>query len=397
MKHIVMVLDHSYPPDLRVENEVRTLVSAGYEVTVLAIGPDIRPANEHSGYARIIRARIPAQFRNKMRGLSGSFPFLDWYVGFLLTRLNRELPFDAVHAHDLYLFGACIKAGKRLGVPVVGDMHENWVEALRHYKWSTSIPGKWVVDLDKWQQLEDKWTREVDHLIVVIEEMAERLSSNGLPAKHITTVPNTIHLDDFKSWPLQHLGGFDALRPRLIYTGGMDGHRGLEDVILAMPTIAKRHPSVELVLVGDGAVQPDLRALVTSLGMNEHVVFTGWQDQQRVKSYMAACDIGIIPHKKTVHTDHTIPHKLFHYMYMELPCVVSDCKPLKRIVEETNAGLVYTSGKPEELAKHAITLIDSSEMRKKMGVAGAAAVKDRYNWNATSGGLVSAYRSLIGS
>jgi len=55
MAHILMVLDHSYPPDLRVENEVKTLVSAGYLVTVLAIGPDDRPAMEESGGARIFR------------------------------------------------------------------------------------------------------------------------------------------------------------------------------------------------------------------------------------------------------------------------------------------------------------------------------------------------------
>lgn len=396
MNHILMVLDHAYPPDLRVENEVKTLVSAGYEVTVLAIGPDSREALEESGSSRIIRARIPAQMRNKMRGLAGSFPFLDWYLGSKLSKLYSAHPFQAIHAHDLYLFGACIKAGKKLGVPVVGDMHENWVEALRHYKWSTSIPGKWVVNLEKWQVLEDKWTREVDRLIVVIEEMAERLVQNGLPSSHISTVPNTINLDDFASWPLKHLAGFEELRPRLIYTGGMDRHRGLEDVVRAMPFITKEHPTAELVLVGDGSVKSEIEALVSDLGMDQHVLFTGWQDQQKVKSYMASCDIGIIPHKKTIHTDHTIPHKLFHYMFMELPCIVSDCKPLKRIVNETECGLVYESGRPEELAAHAIALINSAELRKKQGLAGSAAVRDRYNWDGTATSLVNVYRTLIG-
>lgn len=391
-----MVLDHAYPPDLRVENEVKTLVSAGYEVTVLAIGPDSRNELEESGSSRIVRARIPTQMRNKMRGLAGSFPFLDWYLGSKLRKLYTSHPFHAIHAHDLYLFGACIKAGKKLGIPVVGDMHENWVEALRHYKWSTTIPGKWVVNLEKWQVLEDKWTQEVDHLIVVIEEMAERLTQNGLPSSHISTVPNTINLDDFASWPLQPLPGYEELRPRLIYTGGMDRHRGLEDVVRAMPFITKEHPTAQLVLVGDGSVKSEIEALVSDLGMDQHVLFTGWQGQEKVKSYMAACDIGIIPHKKTIHTDHTIPHKLFHYMFMELPCIVSDCKPLKRIVNETQCGFVYESGRPGELAAHAIALINSAELRKKQGIAGSAAVRDRYNWDQTATALVNVYRELIG-
>jgi glycosyltransferase involved in cell wall biosynthesis len=396
MAHILMVLDHAYPPDLRVENEVKTLVSAGFEVTVLAIGPDRRPALEEDGSSRIIRARIPAQLRNKMRGLAGSFPLLDLYLGHLLKKIHRIHPFDALHAHDLYLFGATIKAGKKLDVPVVGDMHENWVEALRHYKWSTTVPGKWVVNLEKWQKLEDRWTREVDHLIVVIEEMAERLILGGLDPGHITTVPNTIHLDDFASWPVEHLAGFDDPRPRLIYTGGMDRHRGLEELIRAMPLILKKHKSAELVLVGGGAVEGELKELVSSLGLDEQVVFAGWQKQHLVKSYLATCDVGVIPHKKTVHTDHTIPHKLFHYMYMELPCLVSDCKPLKRIVSETKCGLVYASGSPEDLAQKAIRLLDDATLRKQAGAAGAKAVQEKYNWNATATGLVAVYRKLLG-
>ena len=395
MKHILMVLDHVYPPDLRVENEVITLTDAGYRVTVLSIGPDSRPNEEEDGLARIVRAKIPAQLRNKMRGLAGSVPLLDLYLGRLVRALHKRTPFDAIHAHDLYLFGAAIKAGKRLGVPVVGDMHENWVEALKHYKWSTTFPGKWVVNLDKWQQLEDQWTREVDHLIVVIEEMAARLESGGLLASHITTVPNTILMDEFESWPVERIAGLDEVRPRLIYTGGMDGHRGLEDVIRAMPLIAKAHPSVELVLVGDGAVKQELQLLVETLGVGHLVLFTGWQEQKRVKSFMAACDIGIIPHKKTVHTYHTIPHKLFHYMFMELPCIVSDCKPLKRIVEQTDCGLVYTSGAPEELASRAISLIDSAEKRREMGRKGAEAVREKYNWRATAHGLLAVYDQLL--
>ena len=390
-----MVLDHVYPPDLRVENEVRTLVKGGYRVTVLSVGPDTRPEMEKNGASQIIRSKIPAQLRNKMRGLAGSLPLLDLFLGRQLRRLMKNHPFDAIHAHDLYLFGACIKAGNKLGVPVVGDMHENWVEALRHYKWSTTIPGKWVVNLQKWQLLEDRWTREVDHLIVVIEEMAERLQATGLASSHITTVPNTISLAEFDSWPIERISDLTEPRPRLIYTGGMDRHRGLEDIIRAMPIIAEAHPSVELVLVGDGAVRTELQQLVEALGIGHLVLFAGWQDQKRVKSFMAACNIGIIPHKKTVHTDHTIPHKLFHYMNMELPCLVSNCKPLQRIVNETACGLVYTSGSPAELATHAIHLIDTKSDRDNMGKRGAAAVKEKYNWDATSKGLVSLYNQLF--
>ena len=36
---ILMVLDHPYPSDIRVENEARTLLEAGHDVGLLQIAP----------------------------------------------------------------------------------------------------------------------------------------------------------------------------------------------------------------------------------------------------------------------------------------------------------------------------------------------------------------------
>ena len=397
MAHILMVLDHAYPPDLRVENEVATLTRAGFEVTLLSIGPDSRPEVEEAGLARIVRSRIPAQMRNKMRGLAGSIPLLDLYLTRTIRKLHRTYRFDAIHAHDLYLFGACIRIGKKLDLPVVGDMHENWVEALKHYKWSTTFPGKWIVNLKKWEQLEMKWSSEVDHLIVVIEEMADRLLEKGIAPSTMTVVPNTIRLDDFAAWPLELIAGFEDSVPRLIYTGGMDRHRGLEDLIRALPDVIVRFPRVEVLMVGDGAVRPELESLAISQKVEQHIVFTGWQDQKKVKSYLALADVGIIPHKKTVHTDHTIPHKLFHYMFMGLPSIVSNCKPLERIVSEVGCGAVYPSGSPRKLADRICTLLEDAELRDRLSDAGKEAVATSYNWDATANGLIDVYTRLLGS
>jgi len=396
-RHILMVLDHKFPPDIRVENEARTLKKAGYDVTVLAIGPDSRKKNDVFEGGRIVRDRIWGQVRNKMRGLAGSVGLLDLYLLRRLTALHRERPIDAIHAHDLYLFGACIRAGRKLDIPVVGDMHENWVAALKHYKWSTSFPGKLVVNIQRWDKLELEWSLAVDHLIVVIEEMAERIHQRGVPHEQITVVPNTIHLGEFASWPLEQMEQYRAERPRILYTGGMDRHRGLEDPIRAMPRVLESIPDAELILVGDGSVRGELESLAGSLGLGDHVRFEGWQEQPRVKSFMAMADIGLIPHKKIVQNDHGIPHKLFHYMHMRLPCMVSNCRALERIVSETNCGRVYTSGSSDELASGLITLLGDAGERSRMGEAGFTAVRDRYNWDATAGGLVTAYQQIFSS
>ena len=149
-----MVLDHAFPPDLRVENEARTLVKAGFEVAIYAIGEDDRPTVEDREGIRIFRFRLDDRIRNKLRGLAGTIPMIEWVLGRGIRRIHSIWPFDVLHAHDLYLFGTCLRAGRRLQVRVVGDMHENWVHALSVYHWSTHFPGKAFIDLAKWDRLE---------------------------------------------------------------------------------------------------------------------------------------------------------------------------------------------------------------------------------------------------
>jgi glycosyltransferase involved in cell wall biosynthesis len=392
--HILMLLDQDFPPDLRVENEARTLAAAGYDVTVLSIAPDTRPVEDSLGPVRIVRARIPGQLRNKMRGLAGTLPLLHVFVHAQVKRIHRNHPVDVLHAHDLYLFGPALWSGRRLGMKVVGDMHENWVDALRSYAWSTRAPGKWVVRPDRWQVLEDRWSRAVDHLIVVIEEMAERLEDRGISADHMTVVPNTIRLDTFESWPTEPVPEIAGAGPVILYTGGMDRHRGLEELVDAMPTVLAAIPDAQLVLVGDGATRQELVDRCAVLGLEKAVLFTGWQPQERVKSFMAVASVGLIPHRRSIHTDHTIPHKLFHYMHMRLPVIASDCRPLVRILEDSEAGLTYTSGQSAELADRIVSLLQDPDRRHRMGEHGHAAVHERWNWDATATGLVAAYSRL---
>lgn len=393
--HILMVLDHAYPPDVRVENEARSLIKAGFEVSLLALAPDERPEWDVYEGVTIHRVRIPKKMRNVMRGLVSTAPLMDLYLARHIRQFYEQRPFDALHMHDLYLLGAGLKAGWQLGVPVVADLHENWVEALKHYAWSNRYPGKLVVSIPRWERTERRWVHAADRLIVVIEEAEDRYVAMGVPRERITVVPNTVNLAAFRGFELdESLVERMASPLTLVYTGGIDAHRGLETAVDAMPAILCEEPSARLVIVGDGRTRAELEARAAALGLGEHVTFEGWQPQDRLKSYIAAADICLIPHLKTVHTDATIPHKLFHYMFMGKPMVTTDCRPLERIVVEEQVGRVYASGDVRAFAESVLQLGADPEQRRAMGERGRDAVLTRYNWDATASGLVRLYHEL---
>ncbi len=392
---ILMVLDHSFPPDIRVENEARTLVKAGFEVTILAIGPDSRPVLDQLHGVRIRRDIVPNRIRNWMRGLAGTLSLPSLLLSRRIIQAHKDWPFDVLHLHDLYLFGGGIRAAKKLGVPLVGDLHENWVEALKHWKWSSSFPRNLVVSVPRWERLERAWIAEMDRLIVVVQEMGQRNESLGFPADRIIEVPNTILIDEFASYPIDH-ELVEAVRSPLtvVYTGGMDIHRGLDRVISAMSRVVAERPDARLYLVGTGRVRPELEAQANKAGLSEHVIFPGWQPQPLIRSYIEAADVCLVPHRRTVNTDAGLPHKLFHYMYARKPVVVTDCRPLDRIVSTERCGLVVPDGDPSAMAGAILELAADPQAAAEMGRLGHEAVKTRWNWDATSAGMVAMYRGF---
>jgi len=396
MARILMILDQSFPPDIRVENEARSLAEAGFEVTILAIGPDQRRKTDRLGEVRVIRDRMPATIRNKMRGLAGTIPLMEFYVAHRMKMIHSVWPYDFVHAHDLYLVGGALKAGRSLAIKVVSDLHENWVAALEQYAWSNRFPARLFINLKRWDRLETAWASSSDAVVVVIEEMAERLALKGVPEKLLTVVPNTVHTNSFDAYGIDKALAESIRSPlTMLYTGGMDRHRGIETAIRAMPLILETVPDARLVLVGDGAVRTDLEKLAASIGLGNAVRFEGWKSQDTIPSYIAGADIGLIPHVKTEHTDHTIPHKLFHYMHMGLPVLASNCKPLERILTETAAGMIHASGDHDALASTVLQLVRDDDARNQMGQNGRRAVANKYNWNYAGTALVTLYRELL--
>jgi len=99
----------------------------------------------------------------------------------------------------------------------------------------------------------------------------------------------------------------------------------------------------------------------------------------KVQSIMDEVHIGLIPHYATAAWNSTIPNKLFDYMLLGLPVIVSDAKPTARIVQAEGCGEVFQDRSPFDLAR-CIRALEPSQLRHQMGTAGRAAVQKRYNW-----------------
>lgn len=393
-----MILDNEFTGDLRVENEVSALAKAGYNVFVLAANHGNKPQEENYKGGKIIRVDLSKFRKKKTKALTNTM--FDFYTPFWskkIVEFIKDYNIDVLHAHDLYMLGPTFKAKKSFArnIVVVADLHENYPEGLKNYKFAQTFPGNILISIPKWERTEVEWVNKSDHIITVIEEAVERYKNLGVDEHKLNVVANYVNegeylKEEFNTEIVTKFKGSFVLT----YIGGFDIHRGLESVIKAVPLVKDEIPNIKIVLVGDGSNMQGLQKLTKDLGVENFVSFEGWQPSSLGASYLKGSDMALIPHLKTGHTDNTIPHKLFQYMLLEIPVVASNCNPLQRIVEKEKCGIIFKSNNHESLAKEILKVFHNTMELKAMGKRGKEAVQSTYNWDETAKNLIDLYERV---
>lgn len=385
----MLLANHNFPPDIRVDKEADALAMGGHESYVLCSRDKGQDAEEKVGSVTAIRHRVHPGHAWKRRFDSLTFLLtLDspsWRRA--VESMVREKGMGAVHVHDLPYIRSAVKAGRATGVPVVLDLHENYPAALRLWKrrWIDRFffPASRAERLEKWA------VRSADRIIVVVDEARDRLIGLGADPDRVVVFGNAEPTALAGDAPLPLVNG----ELHLVYVGGVAQHRGLHVAVAAMPTILAARPDAKLTIVGDGNTLVQLKAQAEALGLGDSVSFPGWLSKDEAMSYVEQATIALVPHDRSPHTDATVPHKLFQYMALARPVLVSDCAPLARIVRETNCGDVFVSGDAADLAEKALALADYDRAHA-CGLSGRDAVLAKYNLEMESEVLVSLYNEL---
>ena len=99
------------------------------------------------------------------------------------------------------------------------------------------------------------------------------------------------------------------------------------EMLEALALVVERHPSAHLDLIGSffpESLAGDVQARLEERGLASHVTVHGRMPLDRAMAVVAQCDIGLA----LLHPDpnylHSLPTKMFEYMALRLPVVVSD-------------------------------------------------------------------------
>jgi glycosyltransferase involved in cell wall biosynthesis len=390
---ILYVYDGDWPRGaIRVAKQTRSLAAAGHTVHLISRNSQGQPRRQQEPWMTVLR--LP-HFRPRWVGRALNFPFFFNPVWiWSIWRAAKEMGAECMVASDLPLALTALWVGRWLRIPVHYDMAEVYPEFLRSL-WACedmSWSDHFVRNPRAADWIERRVLPRFRTIFVVSEESRARCLQFGVPADRLVIVGNTPE-------NVETLGACPPMpadlapwkrRPRVLFVGTLIGDRGVAAAVEAMTHVISDVPDAALIVVGDGPDRSRIQAAIDRAGVRDHVALLGWRESPGLAAYYHHADVGLLPFQDTPHIRITLANKLFDYMAAGLPVVAVDVPPMRRIVHETGAGVLYPPGDTAALARAIVELLRDPPSRATFGTRGRQAATTKYCWREDEKRLVAA-------
>lgn len=399
MARILHVLDHSLPLHSGYTFRTRAILKAqqGHGLEVRGVtglrhaGPAMADDPEtHDG--------LPF---HRTPGEAGGPPGLrEWReAGLLADRivdLARTWRPDVLHAHSPALCGlAAVRAGRRLGLPVVYEIRAFWEDAaVGNGTGRAGSARYWLT-----RQLENRVVAGADAVVTICQGLKDDLVARGVAPGKITIMPNGVDLALFGTPPAPDPALAQELAlgegPVIGFLGSFYPYEGLDDMIAAMPAIVDAVPGARLLLVGGGPAAEALRAQAAASPAAHAIRFVGRVPHHEVDRYYALADVVCYPRKAMRLTDLVTPLKPLEAMAQGKLVAASNVGGHRELIADGQTGTLFAPDDPAALARAMIALFARRAGWDGQRQVARAFVERAHDWAANAARYLPVYQGLI--
>ena len=332
-KKILVVTQHFWPENFRINDIVEGFLQDGIAVDVLCGLPNYPKGEWFPGYsaagpfeeewhgARLYRCKEVPRRGNISVNIFLNYVSWPWYAAHALHRLPGG--YDAVFCFNTSPVLMCwpaIRYAKKHHIPFTNYVLDIWPENLYSV---LNVKNKALRAIA--QGVSDALYKKADRLIAMSEPLQQRLCQRtGMPPQKIAVIPQ--YCEDFYAVPqpdaaLQaQFGG----RFNLVFTGTFTPAQSLETVITAVQDARSRGADMlHLLLVGDGMSRAALEAKVKELHAEDAVTFYGSVPATAIPKFTALADALIVCLSDSPDLGLTVPAKVASYMAAGKPVLAS--------------------------------------------------------------------------
>ena len=266
--------------------------------------------------------------------------------------LIRKVRPDLVHCHTSKAGIVGRIAARMCGVPAVFTAH-SWSfseESSSIRKW-ISIPA---------ERAAGRWTQK----IIAVSESNKTLALRNRVAREtkITTVYNGIEDTPHRSNPAA------GLAARIVMVARFAEPKNQTELLEA---VAGCRPPFRLTFIGDGPTKPAVEQAVDRLNLRDQVEFLG--TRKDVDEKLAESSILALATRRE-----GLPISVLEGMRAGLPVIATEVGGVRETVCHNTTGFLYREGDVESLRRNLDTLLQSPDLRTRLGAAGRRALRSSF-------------------
>lgn len=194
--------------------------------------------------------------------------------------IAKDVDHDVIHAHDWMTYPAAIEAKKHSKKPMVAHIHAT------EFDRSGENPNPLIY------QIEKLGFEHADKIIAVSKFTKKKLIKYyGIAADKIDVVHNAIS-KDFKKY---QVGNFEKNERNILFLGRITMQKGPEYFLRAAKKVLDVEPNVNFLMVGDGDMMGQILHESIGLGIEKHVIFTGFLRGKDIDKAFQKADLFVMP------------------------------------------------------------------------------------------------------
>jgi len=349
-----------------ISNYILTLSGAlktrGVEVVVVSSGGDLAGA--------LAECNIPHRHLN----IKTKFEFGPKALasGFEIANIVRSEKIDILHAHTRVSQVAASLASMITGVPYVTTCHGYFKKRARG--------------------ILDTWGAKV---IAISGAVGEHLRGDlGVDGSRIALIYSGIDEARFSlRASSEEIGAVRASAglkedPVVGTIGRLSSVKGQKFLIMAMKEIIAGVPGAQCLIVGDGPEGAPLKALTGSLGIGGSVKFV--KSCVDTRKYLSAMDVFVFPSIRE-----GLGIALLEALASGRACVASKTGGIEDIITDEVNGILVGVGDPSGISGAVIRLLKDEVLRKKLGEAGGALVRNKFTIDSMIDKVLELYRETV--
>ncbi len=256
-----------------------------------------------------------------------------------------------------------------------------YAATIRGLTWSASAHAKDIYTIPVWEKAEK---------VAAMQWLTTCTAANvthlkGLAGDHAGKIELLYHGIDFDRFPqsLRQPGrrdGADQSSPVQLLSVGRAVEKKGYDVLLDALNRLPSDLAWRLTHIGGGELRQALQDQAKRLGIDDRIVWQGARTQDEVLAAYRASDLFVLASRIAGNGDRDgLPNVLMEAQSQGLACISTDVSGVPELIRGGETGSLVKAGEPQALADALEALIRNPARRDRLGLAGAARVRQAFD------------------